>query len=860
MNEKRDMERVESDRKQGPASRVLVELTLLLFLGAVAYLLFRRASAISPLEGALLIIGTAGLLRGAFLWWDWHRRLIKDGALVDWVQRILHGEQEPQGMPEGLREQDQRVAAALNGLIEDLQGRHSDLANLQLAMTRDWRELDGLLEGVQGVHETETKTRLRGSARLEALGRELKAALEDTLRLDRIELNYRLRADQSKLQGQAFRSTLDQLQTGLDQFENHLEELQDTFPRLRREEDALRRLADAGLRQGARLNLAAKGLMDHASRLVGDAQARTEWLRRLRASADGVRDLTEALARRMEGFRDEAQARIRSFGGAQGSLADLDHVAQQTGLLAVNAAILAQQEAGSSGMTAIGERLRFLADQTTEGATGMARMLDDYRHGLERETAGLWDLQEVTQRLLSEVHELLRTAGHMDQLGQDLERALENHLGLVDQVSQTSERAELSLHEVGARAMALEAAHGRQWGVEAKISPEHERLSRVSTRLAEVGDGLARSSQQNIDEIWDIHARYQEVRRTEAYRQVASGGLPRLVEAPEGADAVWNGIAWARARRRSRIAQNGGLLPPFGYLDSVGNLQLLLLGQDALSRPEPSALDAWACDPTGQIWDLRLAGSLKTESQRLALLALIRESQVAACFPALDMRITREGVRLGLPHPYPGLPEYLAGLNLTLAMDSDLQDHPFREAGPRAARVQRLIWMGPNQGGGTSNPWIRLAHAWIRNGPHHESCLPWLAYEGQRPPCPWLEDDDPEAVLSDPVPVRCFGLGADPAPLAPLLERLLRAGAVEGPGGLALCSISIGHPHPEALLLALFQAEADLAGAFHPDLIPYQTRLRDEVLGGTTGDPYRAGWSLLEDLQREGWLMPLPSE
>jgi hypothetical protein len=69
----------------------------------------------------------------------------------------------------------------------------------------------------------------------------------------------------------------------------------------------------------------------------------------------------------------------------------------------------------------------------------------------------------------------------------------------------------------------------------------------------------------------------------------------------------------------------------------------------------------------------------------------------------------------------------------------------------------------------------------------------------------------------------------------------------------------VGHAHPEALLLRLFQAEADLAGAFHPDLVPYQIRLREEVLGGATGDPYSASWALLEDLQREGWLMPLPS-
>ena len=860
MNEKWTMGRIRSAWKREVGPRALVELGLLLFLGAVAYLLFRQAQTISPIEGALLILVTAGLLGGAFHWWDWNRRLIQDGSLVDWVQQVLQGERKPREAPVGLSEQDHRMVVALNRVIEDLQGERSDLADLRRAMARDWRELDGLLEAIQHQHEAETELRRRGGVQLESLGRDLKAALEETLRLDQIELNYRLRADQYRLQGQAFRSTLEQSEAGLEHFENLLGELQDTFPRLRREEDALRRLADAGLRQGARLSLSVKGLVAHTSRLVEDAQARTEWLRRLRRSADGVRDLTEALARRMEGFREESQARIRSFNGAQVPLRELDHVAQQAGLLAVNAAILAEQESGGTGLAVIGERLHILAEQTTESATGMERILGDYREGLERETAGLWDLQEVAQRLLSDVHELLRTAGHMDLQGQDLERALETHLGLVDQVHQTSERAELSLHEFGARATALESAHGRQWSVEAKLTPEQERLSRMSRRLAEVGDGLAQLSQQSMDEVWDILARYQEVRGTAAYQQVASGELPRLVAAPEGAAAAWNAIAWARAQRSSRLEQTGGRLPPMGHPDAGDDLQLLLLGQDALGRPEASALESWTCDPTGQTWDLALMASLRTEGHRLSLLSLIKESRIEAAFPALDLRITPEGVRMQLPHPYPRLPEFLAGLGLELAVEPGLRDHPYRAVGPRGGAVQGLIWMGPSQGGCLHHPWIRLAHAWVSHLQSHENLLPWLPYGGQRPPCPWPENEDLTVVPSGPVPVRCVGLGADPASLHPFRDRLVQAGAMEGPGGMALCTVGIGHPHPEALLLGLFQPEADLAGAFHPDLIPYQIRLREEVLGGATGDPYRAGWSLLEDLQRAGWLMPLPPE
>jgi methyl-accepting chemotaxis protein len=845
--------------KRALGSKIPMDVMGLPFLGGVAYFAFCHAAALNPLEGALVIVITAGLLRAGLRWLDWHRGLTSDGTLMDWVQRVAQGERKPLVVPEGLRDQDDKMAAALNAVIAEVQKGRSDLADLRRAMSRECMALDALFGSIQEQHAAEEESRISGGARLMALGKDLKVAIEGTLRLDQIELNHRLRADQFRLQGQAFQSTLERLQAGLDQFENHLEELQDSFPRIRREEDALGRLADAGLRQASRLSLTVKGLVAHTPRLMDETQSRTEWLRRLRQSADGVHDKTEALARRFESFREEAQSRIRSFGGAQGSLKELDHVAQQTGLLAVNAAILSQQDGGSAGMAAIGGRLRFLADQTAEGASGMERTLDAYQRGLERETAGLWDLQEVTQALSSDVHELLRTAGHLDHQGHDLERALETHLGLVDQVRQSSERAELSLHEVRERAMALESAHVRQWGVEAKIAPERERLNREAVRLREVGRELAHVSQQNIDEIWDILARHQEIRRTEVYLQVTSDGLPHILDRAGSSDLVWNGVAWARAQRRMRLAEGGhGSLLPMGRRDVNGGLRLLLLGQDALHGPEPSALESWSCDATGRSWDFQLMASLRTESHRLALLALFKESDLSKCFPGMDIRIAQDGAHIELPHPYPGLPGFLMGLGLELPLEPELWESAFREAESSGVEVQRLIWMGPAEGGGLQNPCMRLAHSWIRDDNHHESFLPGLPYDGHRPPCPWLGDNGVEGTLSDPVFVRCLGLGMDPETLNPIRDRLIQAGANEGPGGMTLCAINLGYPHPEALLLRLFQADAGLAGSFHPELVPYQIRLRDEVLGGGSADPYRAAWSILEDLHRQGWLMPLP--
>lgn len=855
------MGRSRSSREWLSELRLPVDLLGIPLLGAIAYLLFRQASAISPAEGTLLIMAASGFIRVGLRWRSWHRELAHEGPLMDWVHRTLQGERWLMKVPPGLSGKDQQVAAALNAVLDDLHGSRAELADLRQAMAREWENLDHLLGAVQHHHVEEVETRHQGATRLESLGRDLKAAIEGTLRFEQIELNHRLRADQFRLQGQAFQSTLEQMMAGLEHFENLLEELQDSFPRIRREEEALGQLADAGLRQGSRLTLAVKGLVAQTPRLLDGTQARLEWLRRLRQSSDGVRDVTTALARRVEGFREEAQIRIQTFGsGAQGGLKELDHVAQQMGLLAVNAAILAQQEGGSAGLAVIGGRLRTLADQTAENVSALERRMDEYQRGLDREMAGLWDLQEVTQSLLSDVHELLRTTGHLDHQGYDLERALETHVGLVDLVRQYSERAELSLHEVGERAMALETAHVRQWGVEAKIGPERERLSRVGLRLHEVGDGLSRISQQNIDEIWDILARHQAIRRTEAYQQVTSGGLPHLMDASVTAESTWNGVAWARAQRRLRlVADEGGGMPPLGRREPNGSVRLRLLGQDVLHNPEPAALEAWSCDATARCWDLRLMASLRTEGYRLALLALLKESALASCFPGVDIRIAAEGAHLLLPHPYPGLPAFLSGLDLELPLEPELWDLAIREVGHPVSRVQHLVWMGPNQGGGRQSPCMRLIHSWLGDDNQQESLLSWLPHEGPQPSNPWLGDRDLDEGPLGLLPVRCLGLGADPRAVDRIHARLLQAGAVEGLGGVTLCAIQVGHAHPDALLLRLFEPAADLAGAFHPDLVAYQVRLRDEVLGGCTGNPYQAAWSILDDLQQEGWLMPLPN-
>ena len=846
--------------KRTVARRWTADVAMLLILGTVAHVLFRASASLRPAEGAALMVGAAGLLLVGRRLFFWQRGLAPDGFIADWAHLILAGDRTPHEPPPGLRRESALASAALNALIEDGRRIREHLERLQQASLREWRDLDGLLERAHRQQAREGEAWASARARLDGFGRDLKGTIEGPIRFDQIELNHRLRADQHRLQGQAFGTSLAQAQAGLDQFETLLEKLQDTFPPLRREEDALGRLADASIRQGAHLNLAVKGLVAHTPRLMEATKARTDQLQRFRQAADGVRDQAEALARRIDAFRDESQQRIRSFGGAQGSLRVIDQAAQQMGLVAVNVAILAQQGGGGAGMQAIGGRLRSLADQTSEGASDLERSLDQHQRGLERENIGLWDLQEVTQQLRSGIQGLLRVASHLDQQGQDLERALEIHLGLVDPVRQAADRAGLSLHEVREHSAAIESALEGQWVVEAKMIPERERLARVGHHLAEVGVEFTRISQQNIDETWDILRGHQQIQRSEAYLQIAGGGLAGLLDSPGPPDSVWNRIAWARAQRRPRLLAGPGGLPPLGHRDVSGEIRLVLIGLDALDRPEPSAVEAWSCDPEARVWSLRLIEPLRTEDHRLSLLESLKESPLVACLPGTDLRISPEGVHLLLPTSYPGLPAFLGGLRLEMPVEAEAWDRGFRDQGPPPPITQQLLWIGPGVNPDLRQGLMRLVHAWVRDDHRHEAFMAWLPYEGHHPPCPWLSEGDPNDRLEGGTAIRCLGLDADPAILHPLRDRLLQLGAVEGPGGAVLCAVGVTHAHPGALLLRLFQSDLEMAGASHPDLVPFQMRLRDEVLAGKTGDPYRAAWGLLEDMQQTGWVLPLPPE
>ncbi len=834
------------------------ELAMLPCLGVVAYILFRFSHRLGALEGALLMTAAAGLIGLGRHGWIWYRTLQGESSLEAWAQRTLAGERLPL-QPGAVVPSAGVFPLALNAVLQDAGGLREEVAQLREAVAREWRDLDALLDSAeQGHAQAQEAVQLEG-ARRQALGGELREVLEEGLSLAGVEHDHRTRSEQQRLQGQVAIDALGQLLARLDQLGNLLEELQDSFPRLRREDDALKRLGDAGLRQGARLSLAVKGLVAHTPNLVADTRARQVSLQSLRQAADAVKDESEAMARRLEAFREETQVLIRAFDATQGSTRELDLAAQQTGLLAVNAAILGQQGGGGEGLLAIGGRLRTLSDQTAASTAELDRTLDRHREGLRRETVNLWDLQEVAGRLHASVQEVLRVAGRLDLDGLELERSLEAHLGVVDQVRQDSERAELSLREVGECAVGLATAQVCQWKVEAKLSPERDRIALVGGRLGGAVEALLRLGQAADGEAWGLLARQRLIQGSGAYQELTGRTpLPAWPEAPAQAP-VWRRVAWARSRRRPRMAEAQGLDPrPSGRRCSDGSWALRLLGRDALGRAEPSALAFWDCDAEGLTWRFRLAEPLCTEPHREALLEALRESPLRDCLPGLVLRVTPLGVDLLLPSPYPGLPEFLAGLGLEMPLEAGAWERPIREVVSASLTVSHLLWLGPGAGGGLENPCLSLVHQWVRRMPEHEGFLQSLPHPGDRPSCPLpMQSQGPQS-LSAPQAIRCLGLGAGTALLGPLRERLLRVGAHEGPGGAVLCAVGIGHAHPEALLLRLFQADAGLASDPHPALEPYRVRFREEVLAERGGDPHTAAWTLLEDLQREGWVLPLP--
>lgn len=859
MAKDQDMDSGNSIWKTVLKSHIAQDLAFLPVLGGVAYLLFGRQGGLQPLEAALLMVGTGGLLMLARGWWIWQRKQVSADILSDRIHGILGGERAAGTIPVGASETDRLTAKALNAVLGESRRDKESLARFREALARDWKDMDDLLVALEQKHFAEEKSHAEAVCRIQTLGQDLKVALESTFDLNQVETMHRLKSDQHRLEGQAFTGSLDQVCAGLEHFQTLLEELHDVFPRLRREEEALGHLADSGLRHGAKLTLKIKGLVAQTPHLIEGSHARAEALRRFRLTADTVRDQVEVLARRIEGFRDEAQGRIRSFGSAQRPMRELDSFAQQAGLLAVNAAILAQQGGGSGSLTAIGGRLRTLADQTTESTSGLERALEQHQQDLEQENSGLWTLQEVTHGLLDGIRDLLRMVDAMDRQAQELERGLDAQMGLVDQVRIASDLAEQSLREIGDRAIGFESAHGRQWGVEAKLVPEIERLTRESKRLLELGADLSRINLQKNEAIWEILARSQELKRSAVYRQMVSGDLPSFFQSSSGLDHIWNRLAWSRALRRPRLSGMPANLPLSGWRDDHDWLHIQVLNLDALEQPEPSALASWSSDDTGKVWALQLDSSLSGEDHPSALLEVLLQSQLKSLFPGLDGRTTTGGVELNLQVPFLGFPFFLAGLGLEMAVPENGVPIQLEEPRQREIQAQYLLWVGPQVDSTGALAVMDMVHDWTRDDPAHEGFLPTVYHPGHRPPCPLRESQGLETALPSPVPVQCLALGADQERLAPFRDRLIQAGAIEGPGGVILCAIGLGHVHPTSLLIRLFQQDAEMAGYPHPALIPFQTRLREEVLAATTGDSYQAAWALLEDLQRQGWVLPLPT-
>ncbi len=256
-------------RMAGP-TRLGGDAALVCLVAVMAFLLLRHADRVNPLEGAALAGLAAALAMAARHWWAWQERLGAHGGLWAWAHRVV----TLGGYPEIPAGAEPTLARALGQLLQDLRGREAELQRLRLDLCREWREVEGLLATADQARAADQAHREQRAERLEHLGRELRALVEQVLKLDQFEMSHRLQSDQHRLQGQAFRAITSQVRDGLERFEELLGELQDSFPRLRREEEALTRLADAGARQASRLGLSVRGLVAHTPRLVEETQAR----------------------------------------------------------------------------------------------------------------------------------------------------------------------------------------------------------------------------------------------------------------------------------------------------------------------------------------------------------------------------------------------------------------------------------------------------------------------------------------------------------------------------------------------------------------------------------------------------------
>lgn len=839
-------------------AQLSVDAMVLAVLGLVGFLLLRFPGALSPLEGGLLMAAVGGLLILGRRALGWHRALTVQAFLPEWAERILAGDLRQVEPPPGLDKEQHRVAEVLNQALGALAKGGKERKALVDDYLSEWEATEGVLRGLEAERDRSFDLQEALLKEMVLLGEELRHQLEAGSVLSRVAERRRGLADAAASSlGSTVDMALDQLKEGIERQEELLQQVRDTLPRMRREADVLTQMADRAVRRAARLDVTIRGVASHGAQMQEGVQERSLQLLRLRELALDLRELGEGLQRRALGLRTGQE----SLSDIEDSLQSIDHVAKQTGLLAVNAAILSQEGRGSRGFQVIGSKIRLLSEQTTEGTAHVSRLLGEHRLRAAREAIETASLSEALQELQARLHELVLNAGRLDHQGQELDRSLESHQDMIRALEQAGGDAIEVLRELGPKCQSIEALVQRQRGAEQDLEGQQTQSFRTMERLGEGARALIRSQEEAHADLWFLMDRQESLRHSRVYRTFTQGQVAEHLEEARNRRAEET-AAWATAadlRAQRSLILGAPPAPPSGFAGTrhEDRLALRMLEPDAYGLPRAAAVRHLKPSAGGRTWELGLAPELQSEEGRLALLVGLRERLADHWIPGVDLVFTQDGVRLTLPFAYPNLPLLLAGLGAELVFTQPHPEWELREPAALAPVACTFAWVDPRVSPQARHGLLLGLHYAVEHQPGHE-LYPLGPAPGVAGPCPRCTQDHElrGRPLPPEVPLR-FWSPQDPAALDPWREALARPDT-SAPAELVLGRIQLPYPRPEALLLALAHPGAGFLDLAVPTLAGVGEEFRTRVLATPGPEAADRAWELLRRLERGGWIMPLP--
>lgn len=843
--------------------QLLVDAGILSVLAGVVALMLRYPGILGPLEGGGLVASVGFLLILGRRALGWNQAITVQAFLPDWVQRIAGGDLRPVEPPPGLNADERRVALALNQCLGEISRLRALRENLIADHLREWDEAESLLRNLEQERERSFDDQERLLQELDSFAVELRSQLEDAQVSARVADRRRGLADAATSSlGTGVESALDALRLGLERQEELVQIVRDTLPKLRRESDAMGQLADRAMRRSVRLGSAVKGVASHGAQMLEGIQDRAVQLLRMRELAMDLRELGEGLQRRARALQQVEGEAGSSLQGIQESLQGIDHVAKQTGLLAVNAAILSQEGRGSRGFQVIGSKIRLLSEQTAQGTAEVSRILGEHRLGLARDAMELASLADSMTLLHARLHELILNMGRMDHHGQELERSLEMHQELIRDLEATGREAADTLQEIPLRAEGVGGLALRQRAAEQELESGQSQAMRHMDRLSEGANALIRSQEEAHRDLWMVMERHEALRHSRAFQTLAQGRLQRLQEEVrtrrQEERASWSEASDLRSQR-SLILGAAPALPEGlpGQLDE-DRIRYRLVEVDAFGLPRAGAVARMQAVEGGRVWHLHLHPSLRHEDGCLALLVGLREALHEAWIPDPDLSLTEHGVRLILPFAYPNLPLLLSGLKVDLCLQEEGNSSVVRPPASIPDIRLTFLWMTPALAAHERQLGFQALHALVEHRMGHER-FPLGIAPGLAGPCPrcTVEPEQRNGQLPPGVGIRTWDCGGDPTSLR-AWARSLGLSDKGAEAEIVLGSIRLPYARPEALLLALAHPSHGLMDPSAVALSEIARELREQVLASPGPQGAIRAWELLHRLERGGWIMPLP--